>query len=127
MQLGGHGVREAEQILTAALKRYYLEPDVAISITALHVETLSVLGAVGIPVHQIKGQTTLLEALSGAGGVRGDAGPVAVLTRQKAWGANSHADAPQIATGDEVVEINLKSLTESRGRPKTISWLGLTT
>ena len=46
--------------------------------------------------------------------MRGDAGPVAVLTRQKVWGAIPHPDAHQIAGGDDVVEIDLKSLTESR-------------
>jgi polysaccharide export outer membrane protein len=65
-------------------------------------------------VHQLKGPTTLLEALSSAGGVRGDAGRVAILTRQKAWGAIPHPDAHQIASGDDVVEIDLKSLMESR-------------
>ena len=115
LQLSGHGVREAEEMLATALKRYYREPDVAISVTALHVETISVLGAVGTPgVHQLKGPTTLLEALSSAGGVRGDAGRVAILTRQKAWGAIPHPDAHQIASGDDVVEIDLKSLMESR-------------
>jgi polysaccharide export outer membrane protein len=115
LQLSGHGVREAEEMLTTALKRYYREPDIAISVTSLHVESISVLGAVGTPgVHQLKGPTTLLEALSSAGGVRGDAGRVAIVTRQGAWGAIPHPDAHQIASGEEVVEIDLKSLTESR-------------
>jgi len=38
---------------------------------------LSIIGAVGAPgVHQVRGQMTLLEVLSSAGGVRTDAGPV---------------------------------------------------
>ena len=73
-------------MLTTALKRYYREPDIAISVTSLHVESISVLGAVGTPgVIDLKGPTTLLEALSSAGGVRGDAGRVAIVTRQGAW------------------------------------------
>ena len=115
LRLSGHGVREAEQILRTALKRYYFEPDVAINVTGFHVDAVSVLGAVGTPgVHQLKGQTTLLEALSAAGGVRGDAGSVVVLTRQKARGPIPHASARQVSSGDYVAEIELKSLLESR-------------
>jgi polysaccharide export outer membrane protein len=115
LELSGHSVREAEQILATALERYYFKPDVAINVTAFHVEAVSVLGAVGTPgVYQLKGPTTLLEALSAAGAVRGDAGPVVVLTRQKTRGPIPHPSAHQIASGDYVVEIDLKSLLDSR-------------
>lgn len=115
LRLSGHGVREAEEILATALKRYYFEPDVAINITGFHIDAVSVLGAVGTPgVHQLKGETKLLEALSAAGGVRGDAGPVVVLTRQKARGPIPHANAHQMSSGDYVAEIELKGLLESR-------------
>jgi polysaccharide biosynthesis/export protein len=115
LRLSGHGVRETEQALATALKRFYFEPDIAINITGFHIDSMSVLGAVGTPgVHQIKGPTTLLEALSAAGGVRGDAGPVVVLTRQKARGPIPHASAHQMSSGDFVAEIQLKGLLESR-------------
>jgi polysaccharide biosynthesis/export protein len=115
LHVSGHSVRELEEILRTAMTRFYREPDIAISVTALHVDTVSVLGAVGTPgVRELKGQTTLLEALSAAGGVRGDAGPVVVLTREKALGPIPHAKARKIATGDSVVELDLKGLLDSR-------------
>jgi len=115
LQLSGHGVREAEGILAQALKKYYFNPDVQISVTGIHLEEVSVLGAVGNPgVRPLKNETTLLEMLSAAGGVRGDAGPKVVLTRQRAVGPIPHSDAHELASGDYAVEIDLKGLLDSR-------------
>ena len=45
------------------LMRFYVEPDIAVNVTARHSETASVIGAVGAPgVRQIHDQITLLDA-----------------------------------------------------------------
>src|ERR1700676_5112338 len=91
IHLAGTTAHEAEALLREQLKRFYVEPDVALNITARHSETASVIGAVGAPgVHQIHDQTTLLDALSLAGGVRGDAGAVVRITRQHTHGKIPH-------------------------------------
>ena len=115
LHLGGSTVREAENILAMSLKKYYFTPDVAINVSALHIESVSVLGSVGTPgVYQLKGQTHLLEALSAAGGVRGDAGPVAIVTRQDGYGPIPVPDARQTLAGESVVQVDLKSLMEAQ-------------
>jgi len=115
VHLGGQTIREAETQLSVAYKKFYLHPDIAISMGALHTEPVSVLGSVGTPgVYQLKGQTHLLEALSAAGGVREDALQTVIITRQEAYGRIPHPDARQKLTGESIVEINLKELTESQ-------------
>ena len=115
VHLGGNTVRDAEKNVAAAFRKFYLEPDIAINVTAFHSEPVSVLGSVGAPsVYQLKGQTRLLDALSAAGGTRPDAGPTVTVTRQPAYGPIPHHDARQMLSGESVVEIDLKSLMEGR-------------
>jgi polysaccharide export outer membrane protein len=121
VKLGGKTVRVAEKALATALKKYYFNPDVAIDVAAFHSEPVSVLGAVGTPgVHQLKGQTALLEVLSAAGGVRGDAGPTVILTRQKEYGPIPDQGARQNASGESVVEIDLKSLLDAHSSSENL-------
>ena len=121
LHLGGNTVRQAETAIAVSLKRYYISPDVAINVTTFHTESVSVLGSVGTPgVYQLKGQTHLLEALSSAGGLRGDAGPVAILTRQEKYGMIPHHDARQKLTGESTVEVDLKGLMESQSSSENL-------
>ena len=115
IHLGGLTIRQAEKTLAASLKTYYVSPDIAVSVSALHTDSVSVLGSVGTPgIYQLKGQTHFLEALSAAGGVRGDAGDVAIITRQTVYGLLPLASARQTLTGESVAEVNLKSLMEAQ-------------
>lgn len=112
MHLAGETTRAAEASITDKLKTYYRDPDVAVSITAFHDEPVSIIGAVGTPgVHSIHGQTTLLDVLSAAGGVRGDAGPVVKITRDSStYGPIPYPTAHAVGTKTSLVEIDLKSL-----------------
>ena len=112
MHLAGETTRVAETELAEKLKTYYRDPDVAINITTFHDEPVSILGAVATPgVHSIHGQTTLLDVLSSAGGVRGDAGPVVKLTRDSSvYGPIPYPTAQSVGSKTSMVEINLKSL-----------------
>lgn len=70
--------------LTKILRR---PPDVTVSVTEVHSQGVSVLGAVTTPgVHQLQGQKTLFEVLSLAGGLRSDAGNTVMITRRLEWG-----------------------------------------
>lgn len=112
MHLAGETTRQVEAELTEKLKTYYRDPDVAVSITVFHDEPVSILGAVGTPgVHSIHGQTTLLDVLSAAGGVRGDAGPVVKLTRDSSlYGPIPFPTAHTVGAKTSMVEIDLRSL-----------------
>jgi polysaccharide biosynthesis/export protein len=78
----GRTARQLEAELTEPLKRFYLNPRVAVSVVEFHTEPVSVLGAVTTPgLVRMNGQETLLEILSKAGGVRSDAGQTVVISR----------------------------------------------
>ena len=121
IHLSGVTVHQAEELLTKAYKAFYFDPDIALTVTTLHTEPFSVLGAVGNPgVYPMKGRTTLLEAISAAGGARSDAGPTVILTRQNDIGSIPLTGARQRVTGESVVEINLKSLTDSESSTENV-------
>jgi polysaccharide export outer membrane protein len=121
VHLAGATVPQAESLLSSKLKTFYLEPDVALNVSGLHSDPLSIIGAVGAPgVHQVRGQMTLLEVLSSAGGVRTDAGPVVKITREKLYGPIPHPSAHESASGDSIADINLKSLMEARNPEENI-------
>lgn len=123
LHLAGDTTREAETELTDKLKTFYKDPDVALNITAFHDEPVSVLGAVATPgVHNIHGQTTLLDVLSAAGGVRGDAGGVVTVTRDSAtYGPIPFPTAHAVGSRTSVVEINLKSLMSAANPAENIA------
>ena len=121
VQIGGHTVIEAEALIATKLEIYYVNPDVVMSVSSMHSAPVSVIGAVGTPgIQQIRKQTTLLDLLSSAGGVRTDAGPVAKITRPKASGPIPHPSARQTASGDYVAEADLKSLLDARNPAENI-------
>jgi polysaccharide export outer membrane protein len=115
VRLSGSSVPQAEELLILKLGKYYVQPDLELSVSNLHTEPVSVIGAVGASgVHQMKEKTTLLDALSLAGGVRPDAGSVVVITREPGYGPIPYANAHTSPSGESVAEINLKSLLDAR-------------
>jgi len=105
---------EAEEIVATKLKKFYLDPDIQITITPLHTEPFSAIGAVGSPgIHQLKPGMTLLDGLSAAGGLRADAGPVVIITREANYGAISQPGARTSMNGQSTVELDLKGLLAS--------------
>lgn len=85
-------------------RRYIKEPEVAVLVTEVRSRPVSIAGAVVRPgVVQVGGQTSLLDLISLAGGLREDAGETAVVRRRSAEG---EAAAP--------IEVKLKPLFESR-------------
>jgi polysaccharide export outer membrane protein len=114
LKLAGTTGEEAQALIVSKLKKFYWHPDLELTVSALHTEPISVIGSVGLPgIHQMKDKTTLLDALSLAGGVRSDAGPVVVVTRQAAYGPLPHSNGTPAGSSESVAEINLKSLLNS--------------
>ncbi len=121
VKVGGLTPREAEKALVEALKPYYKEPDIQINVASFHIETLSVMGSVGTSgIYPIKGKMDLVEAISAAGGVRGDAGPTLILTRQGVYGPIPHPGARQLLSGESVVEIDLHDLQQGQNTADNI-------
>jgi polysaccharide export outer membrane protein len=97
------------QRLTRVLRN---RPDVSVSVTEVHSQGVSVLGAVTTPgVHQLQGEKTLFEVLSLAGGLRTDAGYTVIITRQIEWGPIPLPNAALDSTGRfSVASISVKSI-----------------
>jgi polysaccharide export outer membrane protein len=121
IDLSGVTLPKAEEILIGELKTFYVDPDVELNLTTQHTDSVSVIGAVGTPgVHQMTERTLLLDALSSAGGVRPDAGPVVLVTREASFGPIPNASARVAPSGESVVEIDLKSLLDARDPSENI-------
>ncbi len=115
VDLAGLSLVQAEAAITKAVGKYYLNPDIAVTVSQFRPEPVSVIGAVANPgVHEARGRTTLLEMLSSAGGVRGDAGPIVKITRQPSSGAIPLANASEAGGGTSVAEVDLRSLIQAR-------------
>ena len=83
----GLTVEQFEAELKTRFREYLQNPVVTVGVAEFHSQPVSVLGSVAAPgVHQIRGRRTLLEIISEASGLKGDAGSTIEITRQKAWG-----------------------------------------
>ena len=116
VHVAGLTVQQSEEELNKALSTYIRRPQVAVSITELRSQPVSILGAVNTPgVHQVQGRKTLLEMISSAGGIRPDAGYSIRITRQVDWGCISLPGAALDASGRfSVAEVNLKKIMEAK-------------
>ena len=111
VHLAGLSVPDAEKALVTKASKYYVNPDLEVSLSSAHADQFSVIGSVGAPgVYQIKTRLRLLDALSQAGGVRPDAGPYAVVTRVASSGPIPVPSSQPDASGGSVATVDLKSL-----------------
>jgi polysaccharide biosynthesis/export protein len=116
IKAGGLTVQQFENDLTAQLKTLFKNPCVSVTVLDIESERVSVLGAVNHPgVQQVNGKKTLLEALSDAGGLREDAGPVVELTRgHRAVPANADTADHLQETSFAAKQISVSGLMEAR-------------
>src|SRR6267378_2473309 len=116
VHVSGLTVQQVEQALDNALKIYIRRPQVAVSVSEIRSQPVSVLGEVNTPgVHQVQGFKTLLEMLALAGGTRPDAGYHIRITRQMEWGCIPLANAEIDASGRfSVAEVSLKQILEAQ-------------
>jgi polysaccharide biosynthesis/export protein len=121
----GLTVQQVEQELNKALSKYIREPQVAVNVTEVRSQPVSILGAVNTPgVHQIQGHKTLLEMLASAGGIRQDAGYSVRITRKLEWGCIPLPGATLDPTGQfSVAELNLKKIMEAKDPAENIQIL----
>jgi polysaccharide export outer membrane protein len=115
VRAAGLTIEQLEAELVSRLKAYIQKPEVAVTITEFRSQPVSVLGAVKSPgVHQLQGRKTLVEMLSLAGGLSGDAGHSVKITRRQEWGKIPLRSATQDTSGQfSVAEVSLKSIMEA--------------
>jgi polysaccharide export outer membrane protein len=87
VRMGGLTLKEVETSLIEPLKKVVLEPQVHLAVTELRSNPSTVTGAVKNPgVIQIRDRVTVLQAISMAGGLDGEAGRYVRITRQIQYG-----------------------------------------
>jgi polysaccharide export outer membrane protein len=109
-------VQQVEAELTERLKIYIRKPEIAVSVTQLRSQPVSVFGAVGTPgIIQLEGRKTLIEVLSLAGGLAGDASSRVSIQRLREWGPiplpSSTAIDPEAPYS--TAEVNIGSLMDA--------------
>ncbi len=73
--------------LVTKFGKYVTTPEVSVNVADSASQPVSVVGEVNNPgVHQLGGQKRLLEVISLSGGLKPDAGPNVIVTRDPRWG-----------------------------------------
>lgn len=92
IEVAGLTLEEFKAQLAGKLSKYINSPSISINLLESGNEPVSVVGEVNNPgVHQLSGSRRLLEVLSLSGGLKPDAGPRVIVSREPRWGA---IDAP---------------------------------
>jgi polysaccharide export outer membrane protein len=112
----GLSVRELETEIASRLASFIQHPSVSITVSEYRSKPVSVLGGVNNPgVHELRGETRLLEIISLAGGLKPDAGYRITLVRRAEWGPIPLPDAALKSESKfSIAELNIKNLLEGR-------------
>ena len=87
VHVAGLSLEQVTALVTKRLEKYFKHPHLSVSITEFRTQPVSVFGQVTTPgVQQVRGRKTLVELLALAGGVKEDAGPIVIISRQLKWG-----------------------------------------
>lgn len=87
VQAGGLTINQFREQLASKISKYIASPDITINLVETQSRPVSVVGEVANPgLHQMVGVKRLLDVLSMSGGLKPDAGPTVVITRQAQWG-----------------------------------------
>lgn len=112
----GLTLEQLQDLLTQKFREYLQEPVVTVNVVEFHSQPVSVLGAVESPgVHQIKGNKTLFEVISEAGGLKDDAGNKITITRQMVNGPLPLSAALTDPSGRySIADLNIRSVMSAR-------------
>jgi polysaccharide export outer membrane protein len=87
VQASGTDMASLRKVLAADFSKYVTNPQVSIQLVSSQNQLVSVLGDVNSPsVQELTGPLTLLAAITRAGGIKPDAGPQVIITREARWG-----------------------------------------
>ena len=125
VQAAGFTISQLKTELATKLSTYIKTPEISINLSISGSEPVSVVGEVSNPgVQQLSGSKRLLEVISLSGGLKPDAGPNVIVTRQPRWGG---IDAPNtkvdLATGYITATFSLDSLMASKDPRENIVML----
>jgi polysaccharide export outer membrane protein len=118
----GKTVEQLESELTQRYREYLQDPVVSVSLAEFHSQPISILGSVKTPgVHQIKGNSTLFEVISEAGGLSEAAGSTITITRKLEYGPLPLPNAVNDPSGKySVADLNIRSVMTARNPAQNI-------
>ena len=115
VEAAGLTLDQLKAALADQLKKYITTPEITVNLAESGSQPVSVIGAVNAPgIQQLTGSRRLLEAISSAGGLKTDAGPSVLVTRDPRWGK---IDAPGVvlqANGYSTITLSLDDLLMAR-------------
>ena len=116
VKAGGLTVEQLETELNTRLKEFIQEPQASVTVTEFGSQPVSIFGAVEKPgVVQLRGQQTLYQVLSMAGGPREDAGSILTVTRPRQNGDIPLPGAKLDPTGQfSSAELNVQEILEGK-------------
>jgi polysaccharide export outer membrane protein len=116
IQAAGLTLDQFKAQLGDKLSKYITSPEISVNLTQSGSKPVSVVGEVTNPgVHQIDGNKRLLEVISLSGGLKPDAGPSVIVTRESRWGTIPAANATiDPATGSRTATISIDQLMSGK-------------
>ena len=116
VKAGGLTVEQLEAELNTRFKTFIQEPQISVTVTEFRSQPVSVFGAVNKPgVVQLRGQQTLYQVLSMAGGPRETAGSILTVTRPRQSGEIPLPGAKLDPTGHfSSAELNVQEILEGK-------------
>ena len=122
VQAGGLTVDQLHEELAAKFAKYVQSPDITINLAGMESRPVSVIGEVANPgMHQLTGPTRLLDVVSLSGGLKPDAGPSLLVTRDARWGKLDGGDVKvDQATGETTASFPVDSLLKLKDPSENI-------
>jgi polysaccharide export outer membrane protein len=116
VKAGGLTVQQFETELTQELHKYIEHPQVTVLVSDYRSQPVSVMGAVGLPgVVQLRGEKSLLQVISLAGGLRPEASNTVTITRLASEGHIPLPEAKMDTSGRfSTAQVNVRSVMEAR-------------
>ena len=125
LHAAGLTVGQLEAAFTTRFREYLQKPVVVVSVSGFASHSVSILGAVGKPsIIQLRGQKTLFEVISEAGGLKNEAGNSIKLTRRKDVGRIPLRNAALDPSGEFwVADVSVKAVMEARNPQENVEIL----
>jgi polysaccharide export outer membrane protein len=112
----GLTVRQLQDSLVTAYKKYFKDPQVTVEVNDFRSQPVSVAGNVTTPgVVQLRGNRNLMEVIGQAGGLRADAGDSVLITRNLSEGPIPVSGAYTDPTGKySIAHIDIRSIMSGK-------------
>lgn len=122
VQAGGLTVNQLHDEIAEKLSKYVHSPDITINLSGMESRPVSVIGEVANPgIHQLSGPTRLLDVVSLSGGLKPDAGPNLLVTRDARWGKLEGTEVKlDQATGATTTTVSVDSLLKLKSPDENI-------